>query len=507
MSESFEQGSHANLRASRRSTPAPPDRLPPYSSESEIGILSCIFQEPSDSLDACIGALKDGAEEIYDLRHRVIYETMLAMYDELEAIDLITVQQRLRDKQQLEAVGGLSFLATIPDFTPSAANLTYYLEIVHGMYLRRKLIRTCTDIVGKVYEFEGEISELIDKVENDVLAVSESRGTSDIAPQCKPLVHLAINKFEFYHQNAGKLIGLSTGLADLDKATSGLVGPDVIVIAARPGLGKTSLAMNIAEHVSVDQKEPVGVFSLEMSGEQLMERLICSRARVNYRDLKEGVLLEGDFRRLSVAASQLSTAPLHIDDTAGISIMALKSKARRMKKKFGIKLFVIDYLQLVTVDSKKNQTRERDVAEISAGVKAIAKDLNVPIILLAQLNRKFEEDKNRKPRKSDLRESGAIEQDADIIGFLYEPPTEGEEVPVPQPVNLLIDKQRNGPAPVDVELMFQKRYTRFCNKAKVEPQHYEQKPKHQPSANVHYQVKPEELYSEEEIRSMAEGER
>jgi len=269
------------------------------------------------------------------------------------------------------------------------------------------------------------------------------------------------------------LTGVGTGFTDLDRMTSGLHPGEMVVIAARPSMGKTSLAMNIAEHVAIEQKLPVGVFSLEMTSESLVLRMLCSRSRVNLRSVREGFLAERDFPKLTGAAGKLANAPLFIDDSSGLSILQLRAKARRMAQQYGIKLFVIDYLQLLHSTARRAENRQQEIADISNGIKSLAKELSVPVIVLSQLNRELEKDKNRKPRMSDLRESGAIEQDADVVGLLYKPSSGdddeaggGSEEQDAVPVNLLIAKQRNGPTG-DVNLTFLKSYTRFESAAKV----------------------------------------
>src|SRR5438034_1145649 len=322
------------------------------------------------------------------------------------------------------------------------------------------------------------IYELLDEVERDVLRISEERveaSTSSI----KDLVHKAINTIEVYHQRQGMLTGIATGFVDLDKMTCGLHAGEMIVIAARPSMGKTSLAMNIAEHVAVEQRLPVGVFSLEMTAESLVLRMLCSRSRVNLRSIRDGFLAERDFPRLTGAAGKLAGAPLFIDDSAGLSILQLRAKARRMWQQYGIKLFVIDYLQQMHSNSRKVDNRQQEIADISNGVKALAKELSVPVIVLSQLNRDFERDKMRKPNLADLRESGAIEQDADVVGLLYKADPddpnkrkddlESEETgmtPDVLPVNLLIAKQRNGHTS-EVNLTFLLSLTRFESSAKI----------------------------------------
>jgi len=447
------------------------DRLPPHAPEAEQGVLGCVLLSPNECVGQCVEKFKSGAEVFYDLRHQAIYETLAEMYDQREAIDIITVQQRLKDKQRLEEVGGIAYLASLPDAVPSAANLSYYLEIVQEKFILRKLIHACTEVVGRVYEHEGEVDALLDEVERDILRISEAR-IEGSTTAIKELVKKAIGIIEDYHQRQGMLTGIGTGFPDLDKLTNGLHAGEMIVIAARPSVGKTSLAMNIAEYVAIDLKLPVGVFSLEMTSESLVLRMLCSRSRVNLRNVREGFLAERDFPKLTAAAGKLANAPLFIDDSAGLSILQLRAKARRMAQQFGVKLFVIDYLQLLHSTARRAENRQQEIADISNGIKALAKELSVPVVVLSQLNREVEKEKNRKPRLSDLRESGAIEQDADLVGLLYKPSSGddddgGGEEQDALPVNLLIAKQRNGPADVDVKLTFLKSFTRFESAAKV----------------------------------------
>ena len=450
------------------------DRLPPHSPEAEQGVLGCILIAPNECMGECIEKFKNGGEVFYDLRHQTIFTTLAEMYDSRVAIDVITVQQRLKDNQLLEQVGGIAYLSSLPDVVPSAANLSYYAEIVKEKYLLRRMIHTCTDVVSKVYDFEGEVDALMDEVERDVLRISEARVQAH-SSNIKDLVKRAINQIEDFHQRQGMLTGVGTGFTDLDKMTSGLHPGEMVVIAARPSMGKTSLAMNIAEHVAVEQKLPVGVFSLEMTSESLVLRMLCSRSRVNLRNVRDGFLAERDFPKLTGAAGKLANAPLFIDDSSGLSILQLRAKARRMAQQYGIKLFVIDYLQLLHSTAKRADNRQQEIADISNGVKTLAKELGVQVIVMSQRNRELEKDKNRKPRMSDLRESGSIEQDADLVGLLYKP-SAGDDEDSPGggggeeqesvAVNLLIAKQRNGPTG-DVHLTFLKSFTRFENAAKI----------------------------------------
>src|SRR5664279_4087858 len=334
-------------RTPRRKAPsanaAKLDRLPPHSPEAEQGVLGCVLLSPNDCMGECIGRFKEGAEVFYDLRHQTIFSALVQMYDAREAIDVITLQQQLKNKQLLEEVGGIAYLAALPDTVPSAANLSYYLDIVVEKYLLRKMIHTCTEVVGRVYDYEGEVDALLDEVERDVLRISESRAQSG-AMTTKDLVNKAIGTIENFFSRKGTLTGLATGFADLDRITDGLHGSEMIVVAARPSMGKTSLAMNIVEHVVLEDKLPVAVFSLEMSAEALVLRMMCSIARVNLRSIREGFMSESDFPKLTSAAGRLANAKLLIDDTAALSILQLRARARRMWQQHGIKLFVVDYL-------------------------------------------------------------------------------------------------------------------------------------------------------------------
>jgi replicative DNA helicase len=463
-----------DLRKPRRGEYADPskvDRLPPHSIEAEQGVLGCIFLAPFEVMPICIEKLPKGSEDFYDLRHRVIWELLLRMYDEKEGMDLITIGQRLKDCQQLEAVGGLVYLSSLPDAVPSAANITYYLEIVREKAVMRRIINGCTEVVARVYDHEGEADLLLDEVEKTLMGISNDRADKKPMSTMKELIRKSITTIETMHLNKGALTGISTGLMDLDKMTSGLQDGEMIVIAARPSMGKTSLAMNIAEHVAVDKKLPVGVFSLEMTSDSLVLRMLCSRARVNMRKIRDGFLSEQDFPKLTSAAGKLAECPLYIDDSSGLSILALKAKARRLFQLYGIKLFVVDYLQLLHSTERKADNRQTEVANISAGLKDLAKELRVPVVVVSQIGRESEKNK-RRPKMSDLRESGAIEQDADLIGLLYDPwdlddeQTGERENSDSKQITLIIAKQRNGPTG-DVNLTFFKSYTRFESAARI----------------------------------------
>ncbi len=463
-------GGLSDLRGARRVRPKATDdslgqdRLPPHSDEMERGVLGCILLSPNECLPHVIEAFGNN-EVFYDLRHQTIYAAMIEMYDKREPIDIITVQQRLKDHKLLEQIGGIPFLNALQDSVPSAANVTYYTSNVFEKYQLRKWVSASTSVVGKIYEFEGDCDTLLDELERDTIKLIDSRSGSKPQRTAKDLVHGATAIME---KAVSGFTGIQTGFPDLDRMTCGLMPADMVVIAARPSVGKTSLAMNIAEHVAINSKIPVGVFSLEMTGEMLMLRALCSVARVDFQSVRQGYITGDDAPKLASAAGKLAKAPLHIDDSSGLSIIQLRAKARRMVQLHGVKLFVIDYLQLLSSPSKgRDDSRQQEVTRISSGIKAMAKELGVPVIVLAQLNRDLEKGAgkktgSRRPRISDLRESGAIEQDADIIGLLYRP----DDDPESQLVDLDIAKQRNGPTGV-VNLVFHKNHTRFESASKV----------------------------------------
>lgn len=445
------------------------DHLPPHSVEAEQGVIGCILISPAECLGRCIEKLKDGPATFYDVRHQTLYSELVAMYDKrATGLDIITVQQWLGDRDQLNAVGGIAYLAALPDVVPSAANLDYYLEIVIHKHTLRRIAKTCAETLGKIQDNGGDTDHVLDEVERDILEVRKTGETTE-RRTVKELAQTAIDTIERRFNRGMGLSGLSTGFMDLDRMTDGLHPGNMIVIAARPSKGKTSLCMNIAEHVALEEKLPVGVFTLEMTADELILRMLCGRARVNLRNINEGFFSEMDIPKLTTAAGKLHVAPLHIDDTSGLSIMQLRARARRMHQEFKIRLFVIDYLQLLhSTTPRARENRVQEIAEISGGIKALAKELKVPIVVASQLNRDVEREKGRKPRISDLRESGAIEQDADMVGLLYEPQAEDDsgEDHDGVPVNLLIAKQRNGPTG-DVHFMFHKRITRYESAAKI----------------------------------------
>lgn len=438
------------------------DRLPPHDHTAEQATLGCVLMDWQQAMPVCIQAIGEATDVFYDMRHSEIYRCMVEMYDAQEAIDSVTLSSWLSFQALLDGVGGITYLCELPNTAPSAANVGFYLDILLGKAKARRLIRICTEGVAGAYENEASPDDLIAKATADLISLSDQSITVNTESKISELIPAALDQIENWHNMQGVLTGIGTGFGDLDMMTTGFHAAEMIVIAGRPGHGKTSLAMNIAEHVAVDQHLPVGVFSMEMTKSSLVLRMICSRARVNVRNIRAGYLTEANMNTISASAGRLNTANIYINDEAGLSILGLRTRARRMFQQHGIRLLVIDYLQLMSAEKSKNDSREQEVSFISKGVKNLAKELGIPVIALSQLNRGMEKDKERRPRMSDLRESGSLENDADFVGILWNPERneddqESEDV---IRVNLEICKQRNGPTG-PVPLVFLREFTRF----------------------------------------------
>jgi replicative DNA helicase len=442
-------------------------RTPPHSVEAEQGVLGSMLISPRDTIAECVEKINE--EYFYVPAHRTIYEVLVELWNGGQGIDLITFTQVLRDRNLLDSVGGASLVTNLFTFVPTAANVQYYLEIVRDKYILREIISAATESVRRAYEEQDEVDNLLDEVEQKIFDVGEDRFKGQMLSM-KDHAMQAIETIEKLYERKGSITGISTGFVEFDRMTSGLHPSEMVVIAARPSMGKTALAMNIAEFVAINEQLPVGVFSLEMSSQQLVQRMLCSRARVNLQRVRDGFLGERDFPSLTAAASKLAEAKIYIDDSASLSILELRAKARRLKAQQDVSLIIVDYLQLLRSTSRRAQdNRQLEISEISAGLKALAKELKIPVIVVAQLNRQPEQRSGGKPRLSDLRESGSIEQDADLVGLLVRPEMyeEDEEARVEKAgeAELIIAKQRNGPVG-EIPLTFLKEYTRFETRAR-----------------------------------------
>src|SRR6266498_3600768 len=442
-------------------------RTPPNSVEAEQGVLGSMLISPRDTIAECVEKINE--EYFYVPAHQTIYTVLVELWNAGQAIDLITFTQVLRDRNLLESLGGAAFVTGLFTFVPTAANVQYYLDIVRDKYILREIIAAATESVRRAYEEQDEVNNLLDEVEQRIFAVGEDRFKGQMLSM-KDQVMEAIESIEKLYERKGGITGISTGFVEFDRMTSGLHPSEMIVIAARPSMGKTALAMNIAEHVAISEMLPVGVFSLEMSSQQLVQRLLCSRARVNLQKVRDGFLGERDFPSLTAAASKLAEAKIFIDDSASLTILELRAKARRLRAQQDVQLLIVDYLQLLRSTSRRAQdNRQLEISEISAGIKGLAKELKIPIIVVAQLNRQPEARSGGKPRLSDLRESGSIEQDADLAGLLVRPEIyeEDEEARAEKAgeAELIIAKQRNGPVG-EIPLTFLKEFTRFETRAR-----------------------------------------
>jgi len=442
-------------------------RAPPHSVEAEQGVLGSMLISPRDAIAEVVEKIT--ADYFYVPAHQTIFDALVDLWNAGQAIDLITFTQVLRDRNLLETVGGAALVTNLYTFVPTAANVGYYLEIVRDKYILRSIIAAGTESVRRAYEEQDEVGNLLDEVEQRIFAVGEDRFKGQMLSM-KDQVMEAIESIEKLYERKGGITGVSTGFVEFDRMTSGMHPSEMIVIAARPSMGKTALAMNIAEHVAINEKLPVGVFSLEMSSQQLVQRLLCSRARVNLQKVRDGFLGERDFPSLTAAASKLAEAKIFIDDSASLTILELRAKARRLKAQQDVQLIIIDYLQLLRSTSRRAQdNRQLEISEISAGLKGLAKELKIPVIVVAQLNRQPEQRTGGKPRLSDLRESGSIEQDADLVGLLVRPELYEEDEEARQEksgeAELIIAKQRNGPVG-EIPLTFLKEFTRFEDRAR-----------------------------------------
>jgi len=432
-------------------------RLPPQNLEAETSVLGAVLLE-NEALNRVLEILKE--DDFYRNAHRRIFSAILHLYEHSEPVDLITLSEVLKTRGELDDVGGVEYLNSLVNGVPTAANISYYAKIIKEKALLRKLINRTTEIVSQSYSISGDVDEFIDQAERTIFEISEDRVRPSFYP-IKDLIKSSFKTIERLYEKRQLITGVPTGFQRLDELTSGLQPSDLIIIAGRPSMGKTALALNIAQNASVQASIPAAIFSLEMSKEQLALRMLCSEAKVDAHRLRGGFLSESDWPKLTRAAGSLSEAPLFIDDTPGLSALEMRAKTRRLKIEHNLGLVIVDYLQLMRGRARAD-SREQEISDISRSLKALAKELSIPVIALSQLNRRVEERGDKRPQLSDLRESGAIEQDADVILFLYREEVYNKSEENRGKAELIIGKQRNGPTD-KVDLAFLDKYTRFEN--------------------------------------------
>ena len=432
-------------------------RVPPQNLEAEQAVLGCMLLEP-DTVGLVLEELKK--DDFYSVEHQLIYEAMMKLFDAGGAIDALTVREQLKNDNVLDRVGGAETLANLTETVPSAANAVHYARIVRDRSVLRVLITTSTAILRDAYEERFGPKELLDRAEQAMFEVA-GKHTSQTADAIRDVLKTTFRTIDELHARKGRLRGLATGFYDLDDLTTGLHGSELVILAARPSIGKTTFALNVARHAAVEEEIPVLIFNMEMSKEQLAQNMLCSEARVDAQQIRKGLLDDQQFSMLTTAAGRLSEAAIFIDDSAALGVLEVKAKARRMKAQHNIGLIVVDYLQLM--DTPVRDNRALEVAELSRGLKQLSRELDVPVLALSQLNRGPEQREDHRPRNSDLRESGALEQDADVVLFLhreeYYQPNNPE---FKNKAEVIVSKQRNGPTGT-VHLQFQGSILRFQN--------------------------------------------
>lgn len=435
-------------------------KLPPQHLEAERAVIGGMLLD-REAIHRVVEVILP--EDFYRNAHQKIYEAILVLYTANEPVDLLTLTQTLRDRKELEAVGGASYLSELLDQTPTAAHASHYARLIHEKSVLRRLIEGATEIVTGGYEPGVKADEFLDRAEKIIFEVAAKKVGPGFA-QVKDVVKASFKHIEELYEKKTLVTGVPTGFPDLDKITAGLQKSDMIIIAGRPSSGKTAFALSIMENAACGHKVPCAIFSLEMSKESLVQRLLCSRAQVDASKLRGGFLSESDWPKLTRAAGMLSEAPIYIDDSAMTTVLEMRAKIRRLKKEKDIGLVVVDYLQLVRTHGRM-ESREREISEISRNLKALAKEMEIPVIALSQLNRGVESRNDKRPMTSDLRESGSIEQDSDVIMLIYRDEMYNPESPDVGKAEIIIGKQRNGPTGV-VQLAFLKQFTRFDNLAR-----------------------------------------
>ncbi len=435
-------------------------KLPPQSVEMEQSVLGAILLE-NEALVKVLELLE--ARDFYQEAHRWVFQAMIELFEENVPIDLLTVSERLRKRDRLEAVGGAAYLAELVELVPTAANVWHHARVVREKAVLRGLIQTATSIVTDSYEDADDIDILLDRAEQAIFEISQRKATSGFL-HINAILKGSFKRIEQLYERKELVTGVATGFIEFDRRTAGLQPADLIIIAGRPSMGKTALSLNIAQHVGIQVGRPVAIFSLEMSKEQLVLRMLCAEARIDSSKLRTGFLSREDWPRLTKAAGTLSEARIYIDDTPAQSSLDIRAKARRLRAELDdLALIIIDYLQLMQGRSR-SENRQQEISEITRALKALAKELQVPVVALSQLSRAVEQRKPPRPQLSDLRESGAIEQDADVVALIYRDELYDENSDAKGVAEIIIGKQRNGPTGV-VRLAFRGEYTRFENLA------------------------------------------
>jgi replicative DNA helicase len=434
------------------------DRTPPHNSEAEMAVLGAILLDG----EAIVTAMERvTGDDFYRTAHQYIYTAMVELFQEEEPVDLVTLTARLQNKQQLDDVGGVLYLTELANAVPTAANVDYYAQIVEEKSLLRRLIRTATQIVSNGFASSDDVGLMLSEAERRIMEVSQRRSGSGFI-SIRDVLMEVFDKVEFLYSNKGGTTGIPSGFPDLDKMTSGFQRSDLIIVAARPSVGKTAFALNVAQNVGVRAKETVAIFSLEMGAAQLVQRIICAEANIDAGRMRTGFLEPDDWSKLTMAIGTLSEANIYIDDSANITVADIRARCRRLKREKGLGMILIDYLQLISGKGKAGENRQQEVSEISRTLKQIARELDVPVIALSQLSRGVEQRQDKRPMMSDLRESGSIEQDADIVAFLYRDDYYDKETEKKNIIEIIIAKQRNGPVGT-VELVFLKNFNKFVS--------------------------------------------
>jgi replicative DNA helicase len=438
------------------------DRLPPQNLEAEQAVLGAILLDP-DVLVTATEILD--SNDFYRSAHEKIFLAMLNLSERQEPVDIVTLTAELQAQEVLEEIGGVAYLTQLSNSVPTAANIDHYANIVHEKAVARRLIKVATQIASTGYQASSDVSELLDEAEKKIFSLSQERSSRGFT-HIKDVLLDTFERIEKLYANKGAVTGVPTGYPDLDRMLSGFQKSDLIIVAARPSVGKTAFALNMAQNVAVRARLPVAIFSLEMSKEQLVQRILCADGNLDAGRMRTGFLEDDDWPKLSMAVGTLSEAPIFIDDTPGVTVSDIRSKCRRLQAEHGLGLILIDYLQLIQGRAGKSENRQQEISEISRSLKGIARELNVPLIALSQLSRSVEQRQDKRPMLSDIRESGSIEQDADVVAFLYRDDYYDKESERKNIIEIIIAKQRNGPTGT-VELVFLKNFNKFVSLEKA----------------------------------------